>query len=103
MARRIIRFSVVQAAKMFGVLYAIMGLLFMPFFFVMAKFAPAGQGVPFGIGFALFLPVLYGCLGFVFTAVAAALYNLVAGWIGGIEVEVTAQEGDSSGPSYGAA
>jgi hypothetical protein len=103
MAQRITHISVGQAAKMFGVLYAIMGLLFMPFFFVAAKAAPPGRGFPFGIGFVLFLPILYGCVGLVFTAVAAAIYNLVARWIGGIEVEVTERQGDSRGPSYGAA
>ena len=45
MAQRITHISVGQTAKMFGVLYAIMGLLVMPFFFVAAKFAPPARPV----------------------------------------------------------
>jgi hypothetical protein len=33
---------------------------------------------------------MYGVMGLVGGAVGAALYNLVAGWIGGIEVEISA-------------
>jgi hypothetical protein len=40
----------------------------------------------FGMG--LFMPVIYGVMGFIFGVIGAAIYNLVAGWIGGIEVEV---------------
>jgi len=40
----------------------------------------------FGMG--LFMPVIYGVMGFIFGVIGAALYNLVANWIGGIEVEV---------------
>jgi hypothetical protein len=32
--------------------------------------------------------VIYGVMGFVFTALGCLLYNLVASWIGGIEVEL---------------
>jgi hypothetical protein len=31
---------------------------------------------------------LYACLGFVMSLLTAALYNLVAGWVGGVEVDV---------------
>jgi hypothetical protein len=74
-----------------AVLYALMGLLFVPFFLFVGSFAPAAAddaGFGFSTGFALFLPVLYGGFGFVFTLIAAALYNLVAGFVGGIEVEL---------------
>ncbi len=39
-------------------------------------------------GFGIFMPIIYGVMGFVGGIVAAALYNLFARWIGGIEVEV---------------
>jgi len=32
--------------------------------------------------------VIYGVMGFIFGVISAAIYNLVAHWIGGIEVEV---------------
>jgi hypothetical protein len=34
------------------------------------------------------MPVLYGLFGILTGAVGAAIYNLVAGWIGGLEVEL---------------
>jgi hypothetical protein len=36
----------------------------------------------------LLAAAVYGVLGWVFTAIACALYNLAAGWVGGIEVQV---------------
>ena len=34
------------------------------------------------------MPVMYAVFGVIFGAISAWIYNLVAGWIGGIEVEV---------------
>ena len=39
-------------------------------------------------GFGIFMPVFYGVFGFIFGVISAAIYNLIARWIGGIEVEV---------------
>lgn len=39
-------------------------------------------------------PLLYGLAGFVFAAIGCAIYNLVAGWTGGIEIELAAGSGD---------
>ncbi len=86
MSQRLTHITVLQAAKMFGVLYAMMGLVFIPFFLVMERVSPAPV-FPFGMTFIVLLPVFYGCLGFVFAAVGAALYNVIAGWIGGIEFQ----------------
>lgn len=36
----------------------------------------------------LLMPVFYGVFGFIFGAISAALYNLIARWVGGIQVEV---------------
>jgi hypothetical protein len=41
-----------------------------------------------GVAMLIFLPILYGVAGFVFGAIAAAVYNLIAGIVGGIEIEV---------------
>jgi len=84
--QRITKFSVVQTAKVLGVLYALMGLVFVPIFLVAGRMTPGGQA--FGMGFALALPIIYGVMGFVFTAIGCALYNMVSGWVGGIEVEL---------------
>ena len=75
-------------------LYAIMGLLFVPIILLVGNLTPPEAqeelGYTFSTGFALVLPLLYGGFGFVFTLIGAALYNLVAGLVGGIEVEFDA-------------
>ena len=42
----------------------------------------------FGIGMVIAFPLIYACFGFIFGIIAAWLYNVVAGWTGGIEVEM---------------
>ena len=103
MKRRIKRIEPLQAGKMLGLLYACMGLIFLPFFAIFAllgSFAQHAQqtqsltGPPAAlmggmmIGFGLFMPVMYGVMGFIFGILMAVVYNLVARRIGGIEVEV---------------
>jgi len=53
---------------------------------VISAFTPREQG--FSSGFAIALPILYGGMGFLATAIGCAAYNAVAGWVGGIEVEL---------------
>jgi hypothetical protein len=84
--QQIQRFGVGQTAKVFGILYALMGACFVPIFALVAIFGPSEN--TFGLGLSLALPLLYGAMGFVFTAIACAIYNVVAGWVGGIEVEI---------------
>lgn len=86
MPQRIQRFGVLQTAKVIAVLYALMGLVFVPIFLIVSMFSP-NKGGP-GTGFALLMPILYGVLGFVVTAISCAIYNFVAGLVGGIEVEL---------------
>ena len=96
MRRQIIRLSVRQTAKVLAILYAAMGLLLVPIFVVMSVVTPQEAG-GFGIGVALVFPVIYGVLGYVFVALGCLLYNVVARWVGGIEVEV---RGDAEAASY---
>jgi hypothetical protein len=86
MSQRIRRFGVGQTAKVVGILYLLIGLLLAPIFLFAATFAPEQSG--FGIGLAIAIPILYGCAGFVGAAIGCLIYNLVAGWVGGIEVEL---------------
>lgn len=75
-------------------LYGAMGLLIAPFILIMSAVSanlPAGQRGMFammGVGFAVAAPFLYAAMGFIIGVLGAAIYNLVAKWIGGIEVEV---------------
>ena len=48
--------------------------------------AAAVAGIMFGMG--ILMPVIYGVMGFILGVIGAAVYNLVARWIGGIELEV---------------
>ena len=86
MRQRVRRFGVGQTAKVCGILYALIGLIAAPIFLVAALLAPSEAGL--GVGFAVLLPLFYGLLGFVFTAIGCFVYNLVAGWVGGIEIEI---------------
>lgn len=80
------RFGVGQTAKVVGVLYALIGVVLVPFILIAAIYSPNKSGL--GPGVALALPILYGVAGFVFTAIGCAIYNFVAGLVGGIEVEL---------------
>jgi len=103
MKRRIKRIAPLQAGKMLGVLYAGFGLLFLPFFALaaiggaFAQHAAQGQGgsaaapaLTAGVMLVMsvLFPVFYGVMGFIFGVISAAIYHLVAQWIGGIELEV---------------
>lgn len=48
----------------------------------------AGIGAIIGLGSIVFFPVLYGCIGFVTALVGAWLYNLMSGFVGGVQMDV---------------
>jgi hypothetical protein len=51
--------------------------------------APEAQlAAAFGPMAIILFPVAYGIMGFIVGAVGAALYNLIAKWLGGIEIEI---------------
>lgn len=86
---RVRRIGVLQLAK----LSAVFNLLFtaivlVPMMMLMMAFS-ANSGAA-GLGFLglLILPVIYAIIGFIVGAIAAFIYNLVAGWVGGIELEL---------------
>ena len=86
--------GVLSVAKILGLIYACLGLIFAPFFLLIGTLGSlAGQNrTPFagmfGIVFALFMPILYGFIGFVCGALGALLYNLFAKLVGGFELEL---------------
>ena len=55
--------------------------------------ALGGGGVVVGILVMIGLPIFYGVIGFVAGAIGALLYNLFAGMVGGIEIEVESVSG----------
>jgi len=90
---RIRRFGVMKTATVVAIMYmVIVGVFVVPFGLLALLVAPS-QGSGAGAGVSILLLGLiaifgYGLLGWVFTAVSAAIYNLAAGWVGGIEVEI---------------
>lgn len=82
---------VLSAAKVNGVLYGILGLLLAPFVLLGPGIAMAGgerHGFGGAVVLAVFLPLIYACVGFVAGALLAFIYNAISHAIGGIEVEL---------------
>lgn len=87
--------GVLSCAKVFAVVHFAIGLIFVPFFLIMAMvgvFAGAKAGNAFSaavaITTAVFMPFLYGFIGFIMGALGAWIYNLASGWLGGIQLEL---------------
>lgn len=86
--------GVMSAARIMGLLYGCMGLLFAPFFLLFGLLGSlvGSDKTPFagifGAVFAILMPVIYGVMGFVMGAIGALLYNLLAKWVGGFELEL---------------
>jgi uncharacterized membrane protein len=95
MMHRIQRVGVWQLAKVMGVLYFLMGIVFVGLISLFSRAMPGTAGTAFpgfgfasGIGMLFFMPLLYAFFGVVFGALTAALYNVVAGMMGGVEIDL---------------
>lgn len=53
-----------------------------------ARFAVGGGGIVIGIVVMIAVPIFYGIVSFIAGAIVAFVYNIFAGMIGGIEMEV---------------
>ena len=90
------RVGPLSCAKLSGTLYALIGLLIGGVVSMIAMAGGAASDSPFGTGIGaavgmgaiVILPIFYGLMGFVATLIGAWLYNVVAGMVGGIELEV---------------
>lgn len=87
--------GVVSVGKIYGVMTAAVGLL-AGIVVAFASMVGAGMsgseelgmfGPMMGIGAVIVLPIIYGCFGFVGGLIGAALYNLFAGLVGGVEIQ----------------
>ncbi|HEX6832984.1 MAG TPA: hypothetical protein VF132_05570 [Rudaea sp.] len=85
----VLKLATIQACMgvAIGVFFAI---LFMLFGSLIASINPnaAAAGMAGGIAMLFILPIFYGVCGFIFGALAAWLYNIIAGMVGGIEIDV---------------
>lgn len=91
MKKQLTNISPLRAGIVLGVLYGLLGLIFVPFFLLAAVFGGRSGGAPAAFGgvfFAILFPVFYAVAGFIGGIIAAAIYNLVAKWTGGLEFEV---------------
>jgi hypothetical protein len=86
MKKQIIRISILQSSKIVVALYFFLGCLYTLIGIPMAVFGTHQIRI-MGIIYC-FGPVLMAILGFIFFALGAAIYNLLAAWLGGFEFEV---------------
>jgi hypothetical protein len=110
------RFDIIRAANIAAVLYAVIVavfslLFFLPFTLIVgiagSRAGDSGMGLGiFGAGiagaliFTLVGIVAYGIMGWIMTAIMVALYNFVAGRVGGIQADVE-MSGPYGGPGFG--
>ena len=93
--KRVVVWSV---ARIFGTLYACIGLIVgIGFALFSSVFAgalaqeggmPAWAGMIFGVGGVVILPIFYGVAGLIGGAIWGGLYNLFAGRVGGVELQL---------------
>lgn len=91
------RVGALSCAKVAGLLYLIIGLLFGAFVSLFAIGGSMMADAPFGgfgrmlfgAGAIVILPICYAVFGFVMTLIMASLFNVVVGITGGIEVDAS--------------
>jgi hypothetical protein len=89
------RISPASAFKVGLVAYGIVGFILGVFCSLIAvagvRFAPHAR-MPFmgrvGVFAVIVCPIVYGIMGGIAATIGAAIYNLVAGWVGGLEVDI---------------
>ena len=86
MKKQLIRISVLQSSKIMTAMYVLMGFIYTLIGIPMIVFGRTPLKI-IGVIY-LFMPVFMGILGFIFFVIFAAIYNLLAGLLGGVEVEV---------------
>ena len=89
---RIRRFGVVKTATVVAVMYVLVNAIVGVPIAILIVLAGRGSGIealgPTVVAGAVFAAAFYGIFGWIFTAIACGLYNVAAGWVGGIEVQV---------------
>jgi len=88
------KMDVLSAAKMLGVLYALLGLvvsLFMGAAMILGGIGGGiglAEGLVGSIGTIIVIPLMYGIGGFIGGALLGLFYNVTAGIVGGIVLEI---------------
>ena len=87
MKKRVTRITVMQTGKLLAVLYGFISLVMLPFILI-AMLAGGAKAVAPMLGMILLYPIM----GFIGGILVAAIYNLAAKWVGGLEVCVETTE-----------
>ena len=88
--------DVLSVGKLLGCLYALIGLIaggIMSLFALLGAVGGGGgdaaiTGLVVGVGAIIFVPLFYGVIGFIGGLLGALFYNIVAGFVGGIRIDV---------------
>lgn len=84
MITRLKRVDPLSFAIVSGALYGLLSIVFVVLIGIfMLLGAPFQNGPPLVL--LVCLPIIYAILGFIFGALTAFVYNLIAGWMGGVE------------------
>lgn len=86
MKKQIVRISILQSSKIATILYFILGFIYLLIGIPMLIFGDDRLRV-IGIIYCL-MPFIMAAFGFIFFVISAALYNLIAKWVGGMEFEM---------------
>jgi len=86
MRKQLIRISILQSSKFLTAMYVLMGFIYTLIGIPMIVFGSSELKIT-GMVYLL-MPVIMGGIGFVFFVIFAALYKLLADWLGGVEVEI---------------
>lgn len=97
--RKVVRqVGVLSLGKVAAAVYAAFGLLLgfmVAIFSLLGGLASLRQsaggaafGMVFGVGAIIIFPIFYACVGAIVLMILGAVYNLVAGSIGGLELDV---------------
>ena len=80
------------AAALYGIIGLVVGGIFALVSLVGGALSDNSTGAvfafAFGVGGLVVFPVLYGGIGFLMSLLMAALYNVIAGKIGGVEIQL---------------
>jgi hypothetical protein len=105
--------GVLSLARILGAIYAVIGLIVGVFFSLASALgglaaslaanteeaAGALIAILFGVGAIIFVPLMYGLMGFLVGALMALFYNLLAGVFGGIEMTFVNQPAVPAAPT----
>ncbi len=101
--KKITRIGVLKCGLIQSVIGAVMGLIVGVIYFGMFSMGGllsgisgmeefgamgAGIGIGMGVAFLVLIPIFYAIFGFIGGVIIAAVFNLAAGWIGGIDVQL---------------